>query len=59
MAVTSDGQVWVSDDYATTFTQETGAPIAPWASVTCNSNFSQLVAVADAGSVWVSTNQGG
>lgn len=58
VAVASNGQVWVSNDYATTFTPQAGAPSAPWDSVTCNSDFSQLVAVANPGSVWVSTNQG-
>jgi len=45
-------------DYATTFTLQADAPVAPWDSVTCNSNFSQLVAVANPGSVWVLTSQG-
>jgi hypothetical protein len=58
VAVAANGDVWVSDDYATTFTLQGGAPNAPWDSITCNSDFSQLVAVANPGSVWRSTNQG-
>lgn len=58
VAVASNGEVWVSNDYATTFTLQAGAPNAPWDSVTCDSNFGQFVAVANAGSIWVSTNQG-
>lgn len=58
VAVASNGQVWVSDDYATTFTLQAGAPNAPWDSITCSSNFGQLVAVANAGSIWIWTDQG-
>jgi hypothetical protein len=58
VAVASNGQIWVSDDYATTFTLAAIAPVAPWASVTCSSDFSQLVVVADPGTLWLSTNQG-
>lgn len=58
LAVASNGEMWVSDDYATTFSRQAGAPDAPWDSISCNSDFSQLVVVANPGSVWASKDQG-
>ena len=57
-AVMYGGNVWTSNNYGTTWTENTFPTNSNWSSIAINSNGTKLVATVMGGNIWVGTNTG-